>query len=201
MQSLLTLDGNILLMIQNNIRSPFLTAILRPITHLGDKGLFWIILTLALLAFKKTRPLGICSMMALLCSVCVNNLLLKHIVNRTRPYELVEGLHILVGKPDDASFPSGHSAASFASAIAICFSLHIVGDEKKLRIWGVLAVVLAALIALSRLYVGVHYPTDVICGTASGILCGVAGYHIGLAIMRKVKKSRPALLEEDADLS
>ena len=186
MTQLLAADGNILLWIQSVIRQDMLTPIMRVITHLGDKGIFWVLLTLALLIVPKTRKLGILSACALVFSVTVNNLCLKHIINRTRPYEVIEGLRILVGKPDDASFPSGHSAASFASAVALFLGAQ-TKREKKLFI---VLIVLAFLISLSRLYVGVHYPTDVICGIISGICCAFAGVKLGRYLCERIGRTR-----------
>jgi len=191
MQQLAALDGNILLFIQDNLRNPFLTAILRPITHLGDKGIFWILLTLVLLAFRQTRKAGICSCFALVFMVVLNNGIIKHAVNRIRPYEVIEGLQILVGKPDDASFPSGHTASSFASSMALMLSLPMVTDRRRVRIFSALAFLMAALIAFSRLYVGVHYPSDILGGIVIGVLCGVAGYLAGkatIALMQEKTK-------------
>lgn len=197
MEQLAALDANILLFIQDNIRNPVLTAIMRPITHLGDKGIFWIILTLILLAFRKTRKAGICSMFALLFMVVLNNGIIKHLVDRIRPYEVIESLKILVAKPDDASFPSGHTASSFASCTALLLSLPMVTDRRRARICTVAAYILAVLIAFSRLYVGVHYPTDVLGGIVIGILCGVAGYFVGKAVIAFLQK-RTKLLPQDA---
>ena len=162
MEGLLQLDGNILLWIQDFVRNPVLTPLMKGITHLGDHGLFWIVLTLGLLVFRKTRPVGIQCAIALVCSLLINNICLKNLVARTRPYEVVEGLELLVGRATDFSFPSGHSGASFAAAWVLLYRLP--------KQWGIPAVILAALIALSRLYVGIHYPTDVICGILTGIL-------------------------------
>lgn len=170
METFFQIDGNILLWIQENIRNPLLNPVMKAITHLGDAGIFWILLTVILLCFKKTRRAGIVSALALILSLVVNNLCLKNLVDRTRPYELIEGLKILVAKPADASFPSGHSGASFAAATAIFPWVS--------RRYGVPLLILAALIALSRLYVGVHFPTDVLAGTVIGILLGLAANGI-----------------------
>ena len=102
-----------------SIRNDFLTGVGKFLTLLGDKGIFWILLTLVLLALRKTRKAGICSMFALLFMVVLNNGIIKHLVDRIRPYEVIESLKILVAKPDDASFPSGHTASSFASCTAL----------------------------------------------------------------------------------
>ncbi len=158
------MDAGALLYIQDNIRNSFLTPILKTITHLGDAGIFWILLTIALLCFKKTRRAGFYSLLALVGSLVINNLILKLLVNRTRPYDCVVGLTPLVKRLIDSSFPSGHSSASFASATALYFAV-----PKK---YSVPLLILAALIALSRLYVGVHFPTDVLVGSITGALIG-----------------------------
>ncbi|MCC8051805.1 MAG: phosphatase PAP2 family protein [Clostridiales bacterium] len=159
------MEETILLFIQEHIRNPILDPIFKTITHLGDKGIFWIILTVILLSVKKTRAAGICSACALLSSFLVNNLLLKNLFNRTRPYEVIEGLTCIIQPAADASFPSGHTGASFASAVAIYRNIP--------RKYGILLLILASLIAFSRLYVGIHYPTDVLGGLATGIALGI----------------------------
>ena len=159
------LDGNILLYIQEYLRSDFMTPIWKVITSLGDAGWFWILLTIILLIPKKTRKIGIASAISLVIGVIITNVALKNIVARTRPYEVVEGLTLLVGKAHDYSFPSGHSCASFASA----FAIYKTAPKK----YGIAALVLASLIAFSRLYVGIHYPTDVIAGVVIGIVSAI----------------------------
>lgn len=165
MELFYSLDAGILLFIQEYIRHPVLTMFFTAITKLGDKGMIWMILTLFLLAFKKTRKIGVISICALLGSLLINNILLKNIVDRIRPYDAVSGLMPLITKPTDFSFPSGHTASSFAAAYVMYKRL-----PKK---WGIPILLLAALIGFSRLYVGVHYPTDVLAGMFSGILIAV----------------------------
>lgn len=173
----LNLDGDILIFIQEHIRNAVCDPVFRAITHLGDAGIFWILLTAVFLCFKKTRKAGICSAAALIGSVVVNNLILKNLVGRVRPYEVVEGLKLMVKEASDASFPSGHSGASFASAVAIF--PHV---PKK---WGVALIVLATLIAFSRLYIGIHYPTDVIAGIIIGIVLGILSNILIAAAYKK----------------
>ncbi|KIR01562.1 hypothetical protein P261_00376 [Lachnospiraceae bacterium TWA4] len=169
------LDGAILLWIQENLRQDFLNPIVVFITSLGNAGIIWIVISLLLLIPKKTRKIGILSLLALLGSAIVNNLILKNLVGRVRPYEVVDGLRLIIERQKDASFPSGHSGSSFASAVVLYKNLP--------KTYGILALVLAALIALSRLYVGVHYPTDVLVGTIDGIIIGLVinklGEHYG----------------------
>lgn len=159
---LMEIESAILLWIQNNLRCGFLTPVMRVITTLGNGGAFWIVVTLLLLIFKRTRRMGVYCAASMLLTLLVVNLCIKPLAARTRPYELIEGLQILVSRPHDFSFPSGHSANSLTCAWTI-FRL-------APRKYGVPALVLAVLIALSRLYVGVHYPTDVLAGAAIGVL-------------------------------
>lgn len=162
LESLLTLDGNILLFIQNFIRNPILNPIVIFITSLGNGGLIWIFATIVLLIPKKTRKIGCISALALLGSLIINNNLIKNLVARPRPFTALSDLRILIPEPGEFSFPSGHTSSSFAAAAV--FYRHL---PKKL---GVPSIVLAGLIGLSRLYVGVHYPSDVLMGAVMGIL-------------------------------
>ncbi len=167
MQALLALDGNILLWIQENLRADWLTPVMLFITRLGGLGKIWIAISLVLLCFKKTRRAGIAGLLGLFLSLVVNNLLLKNLFARTRPYEIVEGLALIGKQASDFSFPSGHTGSAFAAATAIFITL----KHGRLR-W--LLFVLAALMAFTRLYIGIHFPTDILGGLITGILCGVA---------------------------
>lgn len=162
---LLQLDGQILLLIQNHLRFAEINPAVIFITKLGNSGFIWVVLSIILLFPKKTRRAGILSLVALLGSLCITNFFLKNYVARVRPYEVVQGLNCLVDKAVDWSFPSGHASAGFASAVVIYKS-----RPKRL---GIPCMILAFLIALSRLYVGIHYPSDVICGAIIGTLIGL----------------------------
>ena len=159
------LDGQILLWIQDYLRTPWLDAIMTRITVLGDHGILWILVTLALLIYPKTRRVGLICFISLALSVIFCNGLLKNLVDRPRPYTQIPDLKLLVKEADDASFPSGHSSSSFCVAI-VCL-------KRLPKKFGIPAIIMAALIALSRLYVGIHYPTDVIVGTILGIVLGL----------------------------
>lgn len=165
LDKILELDGQILLWIQENVRSDFFTPLVKGITYLGNGGALMIAAALALMLIPKTRRLGFLCASALLVNVVINNLILKNAIARTRPYEVVEGLRLIIGRQSDYSFPSGHTTAGFSVASVIFM-------ETRRRI-GVPVVILALMIALSRLYVGVHYPTDVLVGIISGTLIGV----------------------------
>ena len=162
LEVLSSLDGNILLWIQEYLRSDLFTPLWKFITTSGNSGLIWIVFTCFLLAFKKTRKVGVMSAVSLIFSLIFTNLLIKPLVARTRPYELIQGLVLLIEKPHDFSFPSGHSSAAFAAAWVMFRNL-----PKKI---GIPAVIYASLMAFSRLYFAVHYPTDVLAGVIFGIL-------------------------------
>lgn len=176
MEQLLQLDANILLFIQEYLRVDWMTPFWKFVTFLGDVGWFWIALSVLLLIPKKTRKLGIACLISLVIGTIITNVVLKNLVARTRPYEVVQGLHLLINPQSDFSFPSGHSCASFAVAMVLC--------RNASKVWGRLAVVLASFIAFSRLYVGVHYPSDVI----AGILIGIFSAWITIVISRYYDK-------------
>ena len=119
MDWLLELDGNILLWIQDYLRNDFLNVVMKIITALGNAGIIWILSAVIMLCFKKTRKVGIMVAMALIGSLIINNLILKNLVQRIRPYEVVEGLKNLIGKQSDFSFPSGHTGSSIAAAVVM----------------------------------------------------------------------------------
>ncbi len=159
---LLELDANILLWIQEYVRNDLLTPFFTVITKLGDAGMVWILVSAALLLSKKTRKIGVMGFCALIFSVLLNNVCLKNLVARTRPFDAIEGLVPLVRRPTDFSFPSGHAASSFCAAGVFV--------RKLPRPAGGLLFLLAILISISRLYVGVHYPSDVLVGVIDGLL-------------------------------
>lgn len=165
LHTLWQIDAGILLWIQDNVRNDFLTPIFKFITKTGNLGMIWILLTAGFLCFAKTRKTG--TLMA--CSLCgsfvINNLILKNLVARTRPYEVIDGLHLMVSKAVDLSFPSGHTGSSFATAVVMFLML-----PKK---YGVPALIYAFLMGFSRLYIGIHYPTDVLCGGIIGTLVAI----------------------------
>lgn len=151
------------------LHTPFLDKIMVFITRLGDSGIIWIVLSIVLLLIPKTRKSGAVMVVALVVDVLLCNIVLKNLVARTRPYDVNTGVHLLVAKLHDYSFPSGHTAASFASVTA----LYLAGEKKLWKF----ALVLACLIAISRLYLYVHYPTDVLGGILFGVISGYLGYR------------------------
>ena len=157
-----------------SIRTPVLDKIMVGVTKLGDVGIIWIILTAILLIIPKTRRTGGVMLVALVVQTVLCNVILKNLFARTRPYDVNTTVQLLVPKLHDFSFPSGHTSASFTAVSALYFS--------KDKLWKP-ALILACLIAVSRLYLYVHYPTDVLGGLLLGVLSGYIGYKI----MEKVK--------------
>lgn len=181
MERFFQFDGNILLWIQEYIRCDLLTPIFKFFTTLGEGGAIWIAIAILLLFIKKYRKTGVMVGMSLLGSLIFINMIIKNLVARARPYKVIETLTILVSEPKEFSFPSGHAASSFAAGVV----LYLMLPKKN----GVPALILAVLISLSRLYVGVHYPTDVLGGMIMGTLIAVAvvkGWQ--LAEQKKVGK-------------
>lgn len=146
-----------------SVRTPVLDGIFKNITHLGDGGYFWIALGIILCIWKKTRICGICMLASMAVGGLVTNVTLKPLVARQRPCWINETVDLLIAMPKGYSFPSGHSQCSFVAATAIFW------NHKK---WGTAALVLAAFIAFSRLYLYVHFPTDVLAGTVIGLVVG-----------------------------
>lgn len=147
-----------------NIRNPVCDVLMPFITAFGNAGVIWILLAMVLLVRPKTRRLGVTLAAALLLDVVVCNMIIKNVVARTRPFDVNTTIQLLINKPRDYSFPSGHTAASFSA----CAALYYAGDN---RLWK-WVLVLAMLIAFSRLYLYVHYPTDILGGVLLGELCG-----------------------------
>ena len=151
------------------LNTPVLDKIMVGITRLGDAGIIWIILTAIFLVIPKTRRAGGVMLAALVVQTILCNVILKNLFARTRPYDVNTTVQLLVPKLHDFSFPSGHTSASFTTVGALYFA--------KNKAWKP-ALVLACLIAVSRLYLYVHYPTDVLGGILLGILSGYIGYKI-----------------------
>ena len=166
----ISFDLPILDWIAAHLQCGFLDFIMPCITLLGDGGIFWIACAVILLFTKKYRKTGLGMGAALILGLIVCNMILKPWAARIRPYDLQEQLGniipLLIERQHDFSFPSGHTIASFEAATVLM--LH----NKKL---GIPALILACLIAFSRLYLYVHYPTDVITSVILGTAFGFLG--------------------------
>lgn len=161
-------DFAILDWIQRVLGCGFMDTVMPVITKFCDDGIFFIALTVVLLIFPKTRKLGLAAALALIINHVATNMVIKNIVCRPRPCHLRE-VELLVSMPSSYSFPSGHTSTSFAVTAA----LMIMDREKWLR-WLPVGI-LSCLIAFSRLYLYVHFPTDVLGGILVGACSGVCG--------------------------
>lgn len=180
-------DLPILDWIAANLHSPLMDKIWPIITLFGEGGIFWIACALILLAIPKTRKAGLSMAIALILGVLVCNVTLKPLVGRIRPYDYQlqhfgREITLLIKKQHDFSFPSGHTIACFEAAAALmCY-------KKR---FGIPALILACLVAFSRLYLYVHYPTDVIFSIVVGTLFGILGAILADAIFaRFVRKGK-----------
>ena len=163
-------DGPILDWIATNLRNPVLDVLMPFITLFGDAGIFWIACALVCIIIPKTRKMGLSMGAALLIGVLLCNVTLKPIIQRPRPYVFLDYISMyLTDGESDFSFPSGHTIASFEACTVM-----LLGSKKL----GIPATLLAILIAFSRMYLYVHYPTDVIASVILGTLFGIIGYLV-----------------------
>lgn len=160
------------------LHNDFLDRVMIVITGLGNGGVLWIVMAAILLIIPRTRPVGLAVALALILDLITCNLILKPLVARTRPCDINTFIELLIERPLDYSFPSGHTAASFAAVSALFF----FGS----RLW-IPAAVLACLIAFSRLYHYVHFPTDVVGGMILGVAVGALAVY---AVKRMYKMDR-----------
>ena len=171
------LDLSILLFIQEHLRFAWMNGFWEFITHFGDGGMFWILLAVAFMIPKKTRKVGIMAGCALALGALITNVTLKPLVDRMRPYVYSDQIIPIGRLPFESSFPSGHTCASFACAL-----IYVRMLPKK---YGIPLVVLAALIALSRLYLCVHFPTDVLAGFLIGWFSSAVVYAVSCMVESK----------------
>ena len=211
MDSFTQFDGNLLIGIQQALNADWLTPIMKAITYLAEYGIVWIIICLILIICKRTRRLGIiCSLSLALTFICCN-LGLKLIVDRARPWTLFEGVVPLLPDPGDSSFPSGHTASASGAAWGMfltsmprkipkedgtpsirsydavpCLGWRGNGaDPQTVHRFSIIAIIAAVLIGISRLYLGMHYPSDVMVGFLLGLICAVIVCSIMNAIEQK----------------
>ena len=163
-------EERFLLFLQESVRNPILDRVMQFVTSLGDAGFLAIIVCIVLLCIRKYRRAGAAASLSLILDFIVVNLVLKNLVARTRPYDMLEELLLITKRPSDLSFPSGHAGACFAVASVLFLCLP--------RRFGIPAMVVAVLISFSRLYVGAHYPTDVLGGMVIGCITGWIAYWL-----------------------
>jgi undecaprenyl-diphosphatase len=159
------IEENILLYVQNNLRNEKTDKLMKFITSLGDKGILWSSIAVGLAASDKYKRTGIKVCASLVIGVILTNLTTKNAVHRLRPFDVIDELKTLIPPPKDWSFPSGHTTSSIAAGL-------ILFSELPSYI-GIPALTLGTMISVSRIYTGVHYPSDVIAGAVAGIIASV----------------------------
>lgn len=189
----MNLDLGIDVLIQEKLASPLLDQFFVTITKLGD-GALWVVLVILLLLFKKTRFMGFGMLLALLIGF-LSFETIKFLVGRVRPY-VAYGFDILIKAPRGSSFPSGHTTMSFSFATS--FFLLARREWERILRWFVL--ILAVLISFSRLYLFVHYPSDVLVGLLLGILSGYLGVKIARTLLERDRLGFLRLSEEEVNL-
>lgn len=152
-----------------SLHNPWLDLVMTRITSLGDHGFIWILTGVILTCLPKTRKIGICVLLSLAAGGLLGNMILKKLIQRPRPCWIDTQVVLLIQNPKDYSFPSGHTLASLEGAVSIWLY------NRRL---GVPFLFLAVLIALSRLYLFVHFPTDVVAGAVLGSLIALFVHRI-----------------------
>ncbi len=167
--------------IQEYLRFDFLDDLMVLLTRLADDGILWIVLAVALICFKPTRKMGISVGLALILGLIVGNLGLKNLFARPRPYTVNAEATLLIDKLSSYSFPSGHTRCCFESAMAM-----FLCDKR----WGKAAFVLGGIIGFSRMYLYVHYPTDVLGGIILGIINGLIAFFVVDRVYKYFEKKK-----------
>ena len=163
--------------IQTIFKSPLMDRIMVLFTTLGNEGIIYYILLALLLLNKKTRKLGVILGISMLLNHILSNMTLKPLFARTRPFDVNTAVEIIIKKPSSYSFPSGHTAQAFTTAFAFLFAKSKLTKPM---------LVFACIMAFTRLYLYVHYPTDIL----GGIVCGLMSSYIGYTIVNYLYQSK-----------
>ncbi len=169
MHKIQEIDAYILGLIYTYCHNETLDKFMIFITTLGNMGAIWIVIGISCLLFRISRKIGIEILISLIIGALLGNLTIKPLVGRVRPFYIVPDISLLIPEPYGYSFPSGHALSSFAASTVIFL------NNKKL---GVITLILASIIAFSRLYLYVHYPSDVLVGAFLGIIVGIFSKYI-----------------------
>lgn len=168
--------------VREYISNGFLDVVMPIITLFGEGGIVPIVLSIVMMCFRKTRKAGIMIGCSLFLGFMIGNLALKNIIARPRPYSVDTDAALLIDKLSDYSFPSGHTLASFECAVCLLLN--------KYKKTGSIALAIAVLVAFSRVYLYVHYPTDVVCGALLGTAFAFVSYFIVNKIYSKIVKTK-----------
>lgn len=174
----MSLDQSILYWIHDNLSCGVLDMLMPKLTLLGSGGAIWLLAAAIMLCAKKYRRQGVILLAGLVAGVLVGNVCLKNLIARPRPCWLDDSVKLLIPIPTDYSFPSGHTLSSVIGATVL---------TKTNRRFGWAAIPLAAVIAFSRLYLFVHYPSDILAGAVLGVAIGLAVYRVGMRYKNPVE--------------
>ncbi len=167
-----TFEFEIMTAVHNALQSDLMDFIMKSISAIGNGGAVWIVAALILLATRKYRRQGLAMAIGLTMGLVFGNIILKNLIARPRPCWIFENIDMLIAVPQDFSFPSGHTLASFTSAFIL------LSENRRM---GIPSIMLAVLMAFSRIYLFVHFPTD--------ILGGMALSYIIFVLLKKFKKT------------
>lgn len=184
------IDFSILYWIQDNLRNSFMDFVMPLFSNLQDGGLIWISIAVVMLFFKRTRYCGIAVLFAMGIDTLITEYGIKNIVCRVRPCNLVDDVNMLVKKPTSYSFPSNHSASAFAGAVAVMLTI-------KKKAWTIPAFVFSGIIAFSRMYVFVHFPSDVLVGILLGSTISVLVCYLMKKTGFKALLERKNIIEKE----
>ncbi len=174
-------DFAILDWMQDALRSDFLDFLMPKITLIGEHGIFYIAVGILLVFFRRYRRAGITILSGLTIGYVLVNLIVKNLVARARPFQINTAVELLIKAPRDYSFPSGHALHGFMFATVLMFY------DKRL---GIPAMIAAVLVSFSRLYLYVHFPTDVLAGALMGIGIGVGSYYLVKYVIESIESRR-----------
>lgn len=186
-ESITALDLSILDFIHNTLSNPVMDIIMTCLTYSIEFGAMAILVFIIMMCIKNMRKTGFAVMGATLSVMLFGELIIKHLVARPRPFVINGAIELIIKAPSGFSFPSSHTATCFAMATAI-YLFH-----KRL---GIIAYIYAALVAFSRMYLYVHYPSDIIGGIALGIGCGIGAVALVKLIYRKIDKHKELKAEQ-----
>ena len=168
-------EFDILNWIQDVMQCDFLDWFMAKFTLLGEAGIIWIALAVAMIITKKYRKYGFLVLAGLLLGLIIGNGIVKNVVMRARPFQVREGIKLLISAPGEYSFPSGHAQSSFIAATIITLT------NKK---FGYAVIPIAVIMAFSRLYLYVHFPTDILAGIIMGIAIGCFTFFVGKKVLK-----------------
>ena len=189
--SLMNFESSILLFLQDNVRNPVLSAFLIPFTVSNNIGIPCFVIIAIFLYFKKLRKVGILIGISLVLEFVFANLIIKNLTARIRPYDVIDGLTVLVDKAHDYSFPSAHTGSAFALAAVIFMVM-----ERK---YGIIAIVIASLMGFSRMYVGMHYPSDVLGGILIGTMTSFIAVKCFPDSSKLMRRFAPQIQDEEIE--